>query len=383
MKKTRLIPVSQPSLIGNEKQYVIQCLDDNWISSQGRFIEEFEEEFRQFCGVRNAITCSNGTAALHLALLGLGVGPGDEVVVPTLSYVATANAVTYCGARPVFVDSERNTWNIDPGALEGTLTPRTKAIIAVHTYGCPADMGAIMSLAEQRGIYVIEDAAEAHGAEYRGQRAGSLGHVATFSFYGNKIISTGEGGMVTTDDDSLAKRIRQTKGQGMDPKRRYWFPVVGYNYRMTNIQAAIGLAQLENAEWHVRRRIEIAEEYKKQLAGVPDLVFQANPPDRRNVYWMTSVVVDPGARVSRDQLQEGLARAGIETRPFFYPLHSLPIYRDCGLGQAFPIAEGLAANGINLPSFAELSSDDLAFISKTIVAMHDTRIESPLPRKPS
>ena len=218
--RTRTIPVAAPSLVGNERAYVLDCLESPWISSAGSYLERFEAACADLCGVRHAMACANGTVALHAALLALGVGPGDEVIVPTLTYVASANAVAYCGATPVFVDSEPATWNLDPERLRACIGPRTKGIMVVHLYGHPVDMDPVLALAEEHGLFVLEDAAEAHGADYKGRRVGSIGHAATFSFFGNKIITTGEGGMVVTDDDALARRVRQLKGQGQDPERR-------------------------------------------------------------------------------------------------------------------------------------------------------------------
>jgi perosamine synthetase len=252
------IPVAAPMLAGNEKKYVMDCLDSNWISSRGTYIERFENAFADFCGARHALSCTNGTTALHLALLALGVGAGDEVIVPTLTFVATANAVTYCGARPVMIDAEPRTWNINPCLIEEKITPRTRGIIVVHLYGHPVDMDPVIEIARRHGLFVLEDAAEAHGAIYKGQVAGSIGDIATFSFFGNKVLSTGEGGMVVTNDPELASKIRLLKDQGMDPNRRYWYPVIGYNYRMTNVAAAIGLAQVEKADWHIQQRRELA-----------------------------------------------------------------------------------------------------------------------------
>ena len=245
---SEFIPVAAPALIGNEKAYVLDCLESSWISSNGAYIERFETVFADFIGTRHALSCCNGTVALHLALLALDVRPGDEVIVPSLTYVASANAVMYCGAKPVLVDSEPETWNLDPARIEELINPRTRGIIVVHLYGHPANMDPILEIARRRHLFVVEDAAEAHGATYRGQKVGTLGDLATFSFYGNKVITTGEGGMVCTNNEVLARKVRQLKGQGQDPRRRYWFPIVGYNYRMTNIEAAIGLAQLERIE---------------------------------------------------------------------------------------------------------------------------------------
>ncbi len=261
------ISVAHPLLEGNEKKYVLDCLDTNWISSVGKYIAEFEKSFAAFCGVKHAISANNGTTALHLALVAMGLEPGDEVIIPTVTYIATANAVRYCGAAPVLADVCADTMNIDPSQVERLITPRTRGIIPVHLYGHPADMKALKSIAGRHGLWLLEDAAEAHGAEVDGQRVGGIGQCATFSFFGNKIVTTGEGGMVTTNDDALAVRLRQFRGQGVDPERRYWFPVVGYNYRMTNIQAAIGLAQMETIDKSLADRQSIATQYDEALDG--------------------------------------------------------------------------------------------------------------------
>ncbi|MGH9437337.1 MAG: DegT/DnrJ/EryC1/StrS family aminotransferase [Terriglobia bacterium] len=263
---TRKISVSHPWFAGNEKKYVNECLDTMWISSLGRFIAQFEEEFAQFCGARHAIACNNDTTALHLALLAMGVEPGDQIIVPTLTYVAPVNAVKYCGATPVLVDSEPSTMNMDPALIEDRITAKTKGIMAVHLYGHPAEMDPILEIARRHGLFVVEDAAEAHGAMYRGRRVGALGDIATFSFFGNKIITTGEGGMVVTNNSDVDAKVRLLRGQGMDPKRRYWFQTVGFNYRMTNIQAALGLAQLEQIHTHIQRRRTVAGWYLKHLS---------------------------------------------------------------------------------------------------------------------
>lgn len=366
MTRDRAIPVAKPALAGNEKAYVLDCLESTWISSVGKYIDRFESAFAEFCSARHAISCSNGTVALHLALLALGIGPGDEVIVPTLTFVATANAVTYCGATPVFVDSEPVTWNISPHQLEAKVTDRTRAIIVVHLYGHPADMDPILELARRRGIAVIEDAAEAHGALYKGRPVGSLGDLGTFSFYGNKIITTGEGGMVVTNSDVFAARLRLLRGQGMDPTRRYWFPIIGYNYRMTNIAAAIGLAQLEKVSWHISRRREVAELYREKLAGVDGIVLHSEQNWAFHVYWMTSLVLDPCCLINQSTLMQRLADAGVETRPFFYPMHRLPMYRELAAGETFPVAEQLAAHGINLPSFSGLTGAEIDYVCNTI-----------------
>jgi len=356
------IPVAAPALVGNEKAYVLDCLDSSWISSQGKYIELFESAFAEFCGVRHAISCCNGTVALHLALLALDVRPGDEVLVPTLTYVATANSVVYCGARPVFVDSEPQTWNLDPALIEARITPRTKGIIVVHLYGHPADMDPILEIARRHGLFVIEDAAEAHGATYKGHKVGMLGDIATFSFYGNKIITTGEGGMVCTNDEALARKVRQLKGQGQDPERRYWFPMIGYNYRMTNIEAAIGLAQLEKIDWHIGRWREVAAWYRRYFQDLPGIQFSPQMPWAESAYWLSSVVLS-SSDVDRDEVMHRMLEQGIETRPFFYPMHTLPPYSKAP--GDYPIAEKLSRSGINLPSSALLTESQVRRVVET------------------
>ena len=360
------IPVARPALVGNERKYVLDCIDSNWISSVGKYTQLFEESFANFCQSRHAIACTNGTIGLHLALLAVNILPGDEVIVPTLTYIATANAVVYCGGTPIFVDCDPETWNIDPVQLAKTITPRTKAIIPVHLYGNPCDMDPIMEIAKHNNITVIEDAAEAHGALYKGKCVGGIGDLATFSFYGNKLLTTGEGGMVVTNDDLLAQHIRQLRGQGQDPHRRYWFPIVGYNYRMTNIVAAIGLAQMEKADWHIAQRRQIAEWYKKYLTGTPELILPVEREWTCNVYWLYSVVLSDECQVPRDKVQQRLVDNGIETRPFFFPVHILPPYSTKDSEEAYPVAERISANGINLPTWAGLNEEQVKYISQSL-----------------
>jgi perosamine synthetase len=358
----RQIAVSAPQFRGNEAKYVQECIETTWVSSIGRFIPLFEEGFAAYCGVEHAVATNNGTSALHLALLGMGLQPGDEVIVPTLTFVATANAVTYCGAKPVFVDSEPRTMNLDPALLEAAITPKTRGILAVHLYGHPADMDAIQQVAGRHGLFVIEDAAEAHGALYRGRRVGGLADAATFSFFGNKIITTGEGGMVTLRDPERAARIRIVRGQGMQPGRRYWFPVIGYNYRMTNIQAALGLAQLEQIEHYTAHHRRVAGWYAEQLA--PAAGWMDLPVEEawaQHAYWLYTVVLGPAVRLSRDEVMAELAKVGIQTRPVFYPMHVMePFYEGPG---RYPVAERLSERGLSLPTHIRLSEEDVAYIA--------------------
>lgn len=365
MKKR--IPVAEPALVGREKDYVMDCLESTWISSNGSYIQRFEDNFAEFCDVKHAISVCNGTVALHVALLALGVKPSDEIIIPDLTYIATANAVAYCGAKPVFVDSEPETWNMDPAQIEAKITPYTRGIIVVHLFGHPVDMDPILAIADRYGLFVLEDAAEAHGAEYRGRKIGSIGHMAIFSFYGNKIITTGEGGMIATNDDLLARQARQLKGQGQDFEKRYWFPIIGYNYRMTNIQAAIGLAQLECIDWHLSRRREVANWYEEFLGNTPGLRLQPEKPWAKNVYWMNSVVLETEIFPPRDEAMQQLQQSGIETRPFFYPMHILPPYADGADDTEFPVADAVSANGLNLPSSATLSREDVEYVALKIL----------------
>ena len=358
----RRIPISQPTLHGNEKKYVNDCLDTNWISG-GKYVNAFEEQFADFCQAKHAISVANGTVALHVALLGLGIEAGDEVIVPDLTYIASANSVMYCNAKPIFVDVDPVTWTIDPQDITRKLTNRTKAIMPVHLYGHPADMTPILEIARANNIAIIEDAAEAHGAEYNGQRTGSLGDIAAFSFYGNKIITTGEGGMVVTNDDELASRVRLLKGQGMDPQRRYWFPVIGYNYRMTNLQAAIGLAQLERIDSFIERRIEIAEWYADELQDV-ELELPVEAEWAKNVFWLYALVLPD--HIDRDLFMQQMEERGVETRPFFYPMHILPPYENSGGDTAYPVSTRLGAQGINLPAFTDLTQDDVRYVCEAI-----------------
>ncbi|MBM4096582.1 MAG: DegT/DnrJ/EryC1/StrS family aminotransferase [Planctomycetes bacterium] len=358
------IMVAEPTLGGNERKYVLDCLDTNWISSNGKYIGKLEAAFAEFCGSRHAIACNNGTTSLHLALVAIGLEPGDEVIIPTVTYIATANCVRYCHATPVLVDVEPGTLNIDPAAIEKAITPKTRGIMPVHLYGYPADMDAINAIARRHGLFVLEDAAEAHGATIAGRRVGSIGTAASFSFFGNKIVTTGEGGMLTTDDDDLAARMRLLRGQGMDPNRRYWFPVVGYNYRMTNIQAAIGLGQMEQVDHKLSKRREIARWYEESLAPFAaslDLPFET--AQTRHSYWMYNIFIKDADEVRRDAIMRHMDAAGIETRPVFYPMHVLPPYAE---KSRFPVADAWACRGINLPTHEGLARADVARVAESL-----------------
>lgn len=355
------IPVYKPFLGEEEKKNVLECLDSTWISSKGKFISEFENAFAKYIQVDHATAVSNGTVAIHLALVALGIGPDDEVIVPTLTYIASVNAIAYTGATPVFVDSLPDTWQIDPEDVRKKITPKTKAIIAVHLYGCPCEMDALVSICKENNIFLIEDCAEAIGTKYKGRYVGSIGDVSTFSFFGNKTITTGEGGMVVTNDNTLYDRLVHFKGQGLAKHREYWHDVIGYNYRMTNICAAIGLAQLGRVEQILERKVQIAALYEKIFEG-SKVVFHKAKGDVFHSYWMCSVLVPAD---KREQLRGFLKENGIETRPLFYPAHTMPMYSS--KYERHTVAEDLGWRGINLPSYPELTNDQVSFVASTIL----------------
>lgn len=344
------IPVYAPSIDGNERRYVDECLDSTWISSRGDFVRRFERDFADFIGAPHATSVCNGTVALHLALAALDIGPGDEVLVPTFTYVASINTILQTGATPVFVDSLATTWQLDPDDLRRKVTAQTRVVLAVHLYGHACDMDAIGKVCSERGLYLVEDCAEAFGTRFDGRHVGTFGDVATFSFFGNKTITTGEGGMVVCRTDALHARCAKLKNQGVSDQREYWHDEPAYNYRMTNICAAIGVAQLERAEAIVASKRQVAAWYQEDLAGVPVEVHREADARVVHSYWMNSILA-PRAP-DRDALRQHLAALGIETRPTFYPAHLFPMYRAGGL--SFPVAEDLGARGINLPSGARL-----------------------------
>lgn len=355
-----MIPVYQPFFEGNEKKYVNQCLDSTWISSKGEFISKFENEFSNYIGAPYATTVANGTVALHLALVTLGIGPGDEVIVPTLTYIASVNTIMQTGATPVFVDSLASSWQVDSADIERNITPKTKAIMVVHLYGQPCDMDAIVPLCKKHGLMLVEDCAESFGSTYKGRHTGTFGDIATFSFFGNKTITTGEGGMVVAKAPEVIERAYHLKTQGVSSQQEYWHDEVAYNYRMTNICAAIGLAQLEQVKTILARKRRIALWYTEHLQGLP-LLCHEEQPDSVHSFWMCSILLDEAA--DRQLLRTHLKKSNIETRPFFFPAHTMP---HCHSDFKFPVAEALSAKGINLPSFPSLTTDELTQICNSI-----------------
>jgi perosamine synthetase len=363
-----MIPIAEPALGEEELNNVIEAVKSGWISSQGKFILEFEQAFARYCGVKYGVATANGTVALHLALEALGIGQGDEVIVPTLTFVATANAVRYTGATPVLVDSRPDYWCIDPEGFERAITPRTKAIMPVHLYGHPCDMDAIMDIARRHGLYVIEDAAEAHGAEYKGQKVGSFGDINCFSFFGNKIITTGEGGMCLTNNDELASKMRILRDHGMNPSRKYWHDIVGFNYRMTNLQAAVGVAQVRKLDEFVNMKCRIAQWYAEGMSEMAANGMVRLHPQMtwaKCVYWMYSITIAGITRSDRDRLIEKLDQQGIQTRPLFHPIHTMPPYHS---PEKFEVAEEISRTGLNLPSSHRLTPAEATTVVDCIAA---------------
>jgi len=368
------IPVCTPTFVGNEKKYVNDCLDTNWISSSGKYIDKFEEMFAKFCGTKYAVACSNGSTALHLAMASLEVGLGDNVICPNFSIISTSNAIVQVGAIPKFVDSDEKTWCIDPSKIEEKIDDKTKAIMVMHTYGCPCDMDEIMAIAKKYDLKVIEDAAEAHGATYKDKPVGSFGDVACFSFYANKIITTGEGGMVVTNNEKIYKKLKSLRNLGFTEPRFIHFDF-GFNYRMTNIQAAIGCAQMEDAENLLNLRIVNAITYNKFLKDVPGITLPPNPEDRKNVYWMYGILIDKKRfGMSASSLMQKLKEKGIETRNFFYSLHDQPIYEAFKTDEKFPVSYKLYEEGLYLPSSSDLKLKELTYVCDSIKeAKNETR----------
>jgi perosamine synthetase len=365
----KLIPVCEPLMGREESRNVIDCLSTNWISSKGKYIAEFEKEFAEFCTTRFAITATSGTSALHLALLSLGVGRGDEVIIPTFTMAATAFAVFYTQATPVLVDCEPETFNINPAKVEEKITKRTKVIMVVHLYGHPCDMAAFVRLAKKYKLFLVEDAAEAHGAEYRGQRVGSFADVSAFSFYANKIITTGEGGMVVTNSKTIARKVAILKDMAFNPAKRFIHLAVGFNYRMTNIQAAIGLGQLKKISTFIEKRRKNARLYNSLLKDVKGIGLPVERPYAKNVYWMYGITVDKEFGMSKKQLREYLSGKGIETRDFFVPVHKQPFYRQLVSDlrrERFPSAEEASRKGFYLPSGSGLDDDKIRYIVSQI-----------------
>lgn len=355
------IPVCSPFLNGNEIKYVTEAVSSGWISSSGNYVTEFEKAFAKYCGVKHGVAVCNGTVALHLALVSLGIGPGDEVIIPSFTMIATAFAVCYVGAMPVFVDADKDTWNIDVKQIESKITTRTKAIIPVHIFGNPCNMDVITDIANKYNIYIVEDAAEAHGAEYNGKKIGSLSSVGCFSFFANKNLTTGEGGMIVTDDDDLYEKCKYYKNMCFSTKgpRNYQHEEIGFNYRMSNLHAAIGLAQVENADKYREMRIHNANLYKEFLKDCSGIIFQKTECSALSVNWMNTIVIDSKKYGhTKDELISLLNSKGIDTRNLFVSMshqNCLNKY-GCNCSENYPVSDWLTDNGFYLPSASNLSS---------------------------
>ncbi|MBU2541442.1 MAG: DegT/DnrJ/EryC1/StrS family aminotransferase [Candidatus Omnitrophica bacterium] len=362
-KMSGIIPVCEPCLSDKELKYAKECIKANWISSAGKkYIREFEDRFAKLCGVKYATSCTSGTAALHLALASLGIKKGDEVIIPTFAMIAVASAVVYLEAKPILVDIEPLTYNIDPTKIEEKITKRTKAIIIVHTYGHPAQMDEIKRIAKRYKLYLIEDAAEAHGAKYKGRRIGGIGDVGCFSFYANKIITTGEGGMLTTNNARIVKMAQILKNHAFSKERHFWHKYLGYNYRLTGLAASIGLAQLENFDKLLKARIRNAKYYSSLLKNVKGITLPIEKKEVKNVFWMYSILIEDDFGLTRDDLRYCLAKKGIETRTFFIPIHLQPIYFKLYRRERFPVSEELSRKGMYLPSSSNLKKKEIDYI---------------------
>ncbi len=372
---SEFIPVCEPFLNGNEKKYVLDAIETGWISSAGKYIPAFEKAFSEYCGVKEGIAVCNGTVALHLALIACGIGKGDEVIIPDFTMIASAFAICYTGAIPVFVDCEYETWNIDPSKIEEKINSKTKAIMPVHIYGHPCEMEHIRELADRYKLLIVEDAAEVHGAEYDGKRCGSLGDIAAFSFFANKIATTGEGGMVVTNNEDFARKCRYFKNLcfPLEGSRNYRHDHIGFNYRMSNLHAAIGLAQVEKLSEYVEARRQVHQWYFEYLQGVPGITLQPERANAKNVYWMHGVVVDPKEYgISRDVLITKLRECGIDTRLFFIGMHRQKSLRDygCDCSGKYPYTDWLAENGFYLPSSSGLKKIEAIKICEIIRNLH-------------
>lgn len=367
----KFIPVCEPTMMGNEIKYVTDAVSSGWISSSGSYVNAFEKVFADYCGMKYGVAVCNGTVALHLALAALGISKGDEVIIPSFTMIATAYAVCYVGATPVFVDSDKDTWNIDVSKIEKKITKKTKAIIPVHIYGNPCNMGEIERIAEKYNLYIVEDAAEAHGAEYKGRKVGSFSSIGCFSFFANKNITTGEGGMVVTDDPTLYDRCKYFKNMcfPVNGPRNYSHDNIGFNYRMSNIHAAIGLAQMEKADVYREMRRNNALIYKNELSECPGIRFQVDEKDSLNVHWMNTIVIDPiEYGHTKDELIVQLKSHGIDTRLLFVGMakQKALIEYGCDCSGGYPVTDWLSNNGFYLPSASSLKKEDIKMICSVI-----------------
>ena len=363
------IPVNEPLLDGNEKKYLLECIETGWISSEGPFIKEFEQKFAARVGRKHGIAVTNGTAALDAAVEALGIGPGDEVILPSFTIISCITQIVRSGATPVLVDSDPLTWNMDVTQIEAKITPRTKAVMVVHIYGLPVDMDPVLGMAKRYGLKIIEDAAEMIGQTYKGKPCGGFGDIGTFSFYPNKHITTGEGGMIVTDDDGLAETCRSLRNLCFQPQQRFVHERLGWNLRMTNLQAALGLAQLERLDEFVARKRAMGARYTECLKDLPGVQLPLVKTDyAENIYWVFGLVLNDHVPLDAEEAMRRLAKAGIGTRPFFWPMHEQPVLRRMGWfdGVSCPVAERLARRGFYVPSGLALRPEQLANVAKNL-----------------
>ncbi len=364
-----MIPVNEPLLDGNERKYLLECIETGWISSEGPFVERFEAAFAARVGRKHGVAVSSGSAALEVCNAALGIGPGDEVIMPAFTIISCAAPVVRAGARPVLVDSDSATWNMDPRQVEARVTPRTRAIMVAHTYGLPVDMDPVLAIARRHGLALIEDAAEMHGQAYRGRPCGSFGELSAFSFYPNKHVTTGEGGMVVTDDAALAQRCRSLRNLCFRPEARFVHEELGWNFRMTNLQAALGLAQLERLDDTLRKKRAMGAEYTRLLRGTRGVQLPLERTDyAESVYWVYGLLLEESAGFDPREAMRRLAQAGVGTRPFFWPMHRQPVFEKMGLfaGERYPVAERLGSHGFYLPSGVALTSAQIDTVGRTV-----------------
>lgn len=363
-----MIPVNAPIITPEAKNLVAQALEEGWISSAGPYIEQFEQEFASYLGVKHAIALNSGTAALHIALLASGIGEGDEVIVPAFTMAASWMAVMYTGAKPVFVDVQEDIYTINPQLIESVITPRTKAIMPVHIYGHPADMDPIIAIAKKHNLVIIEDAAEAHGATYKGRLVGTMGHINAFSFYANKIITTGEGGMITTNDDEMAEHARRLKDLSHSRAKRFIHDELGYNYRLTSMQAALGSGQLKHIQEFLSIKTHMAKMYHDGLSTIPGITLPVTKDWATHVYWMYAILIDSKKfGMDKDTFRAKLLSAGIDTRDFFYAPSAQTLLQSRALSHGnFPVTEQIARDGCYLPSGLAITDDQIQAVCETI-----------------
>lgn len=365
-----MIPVNTPLLNGNEKKYLIECIETGWISSEGPFVQRFEEEMAAFSQRKHGIAVCNGTAALEIAVRAVGIGPGDEVILPTFTIISPAQAISKLGAQPILVDSDPATWNMDVSQIEAKITEKTKAILVVHIYGLPVDLDPILALCEKYQLKLIEDAAEMHGQTYKGKPCGSFGDASVFSFYPNKHVTTGEGGMVVTNDDEIAEKCRSYRNLCFRAEQRFVHDEIGWNYRMTNIQAALGVAQLEQLSTFIEKKHWIGRTYSSLLSDLQDYVVlpPASMEYADNIYWVFGLILKGNISVNAKEIMAELGKMGIGCRPFFYPMHLQPVYRNQGwyTDEHYPIAENLAERGFYIPSGLALTEKEMHTVVETL-----------------